>query len=120
MITFVGIKPERLLKQTGNNGIPYIEFVAAAYGHDFLEVDSFEEIPKDKPIIIFSDHGETNIRDFDFPDDSYYVIGHDWSELDIAGHQSVYIPTVNTKRFRALFGSQAASIIAWECYVRKL
>lgn len=118
MITFVGIKPEKFIKKTGNPGKPLIEFVAAAYDYDFLEVESIDDIPKDKPMIMFSDHGKESIDDFDFPEDAYYVFGPDWDDVNIRGYNSVRIPVTND-RFRAMFASQAASIVAWEAFKRK-
>lgn len=117
MITFVGIKPEKLIKKSGNPGKSFIEYAAAAFGFEYLEVESVDEIPSDDPVIYFSDHGETDISDFNFID-GYYVFGPDWEDMDIENKISVRIPVINN-RFRAIFGSQAAAIVSWEASKRK-
>lgn len=96
----------------------YIEYSALAFNKEYLEVGSFNSIPKDKPIIVFAEDGEESLEDFDFPDDAYYVFGEDYGKEDMDMSYDVRyvkIPT-NRKRFRALFAHQAASIVLWEIF----
>jgi len=131
MITVLDINPE----------IQINAITAEAFDAEYLQIAGIEDIPVDKPIIIFhprkfdmnpkwlTPEKVENFNDFDFPEDAYYVIAADHNsdiakDINDKAHylqdkiRWVRIPTKKWEKegFKSINGCIALGIILWERY----
>jgi tRNA(Leu) C34 or U34 (ribose-2'-O)-methylase TrmL len=97
---------------------------AHIYG-DPTEITSYQELPKDRPLVIAAHQraqyiqGSINLKDFEHPEDALYLFGYDHLNLDPEmfegfDYQTVYIPA----KAGEMYSFQAGNVFMYDRFLK--
>jgi len=117
-----------------------LRILAEGFNFDYLKVENTGQLPSDGNQMIFfhprvkdmnplwlTVERVENFKDFDFPDNAYYIFADDYGDItsDIENNapnltkNSRWVKIPTKKEFKSLHTHIAAGIVLWEYFKRK-